>query len=481
MRRELPAIAAVLFLALPGLAGAVEPSRPTLFIALDAVPYWVLERLTDPELGEAALFQDLEGPTAMVSSFPSSTSVALPGMLEKLGLARSPGYEARFFHWQDRRVRGGGPLSYHRYSFPWHDFFDFEKHGPIGSAVASLRPVKASVQRLERAVDAFLHSEEQTFLVYIGATDTAAHLRSPSSLERVLRELDRILRDARRQHPDRPFHVVIFSDHGIAGGEPLENVWRPVRKVLKQAGFRYSRRLRRPSQVALTPFGLVSSFELYTWEGREAEVAELVARVEGVDLCVYRAGKGWVVEGVDGRARIDRRSQSGGDLSCYREISGDPLGYRPVLAELRRRTGDWQQNCFGDQQWFESTFESSYPDALYRLTESFTLVENPASVVCSVGAGHMFGAVKTEVAARLVKGRLRWTHGALEREATLGFVMSDLPGWRAPRAVRFDRSMEPFVPGAELAAGEEPTLEPGRVVATPPQWCLSAGGVKPIR
>jgi len=36
-------------------------------------------------------------------------------------------------------------------------------------------------------------------------------------------------------------------------------------------------------------------------------------------------------------------------------------------------------------------------------------------------------------------GGLRWTHGALRREDSLGFVMTDLPGW-APgeRALAFD-------------------------------------------
>ena len=85
-----------------------------------------------------------------------------------------------------------------------------------------------------------------------------------------------------------------------------------------------------------------------------------------------------------------------------------------------------------------------YPDALHRLAASFELVNNPASVTCSVAPGSLYGARRTALAARLSIGHLRRTHGALDRTATLGFLMSDLPGWKAPKAVPFDAALAPF-------------------------------------
>ena len=103
MKTKAPCAALLLGL-LASIAPVVgEDSRPrTLLISLDAVPYWVVEEITDPELGDEAVFQDFKGPVPLISTFPSSTSVALVGLLQPLGLEKSPGYEARFFDWEQR-------------------------------------------------------------------------------------------------------------------------------------------------------------------------------------------------------------------------------------------------------------------------------------------------------------------------------------------------------------------------------------------
>jgi hypothetical protein len=91
------------------------------------------------------------------------------------------------------------------------------------------------------------------------------------------------------------------------------------------------------------------------------------------------------------------------------------------------------------QSWLVATLDARYPDALRRIATGFELVANPASVLCSLAPGHSYGSPWTELGARVSLGGLRWTHGALRREDSLGFVMSDLPGW-APggRALAFD-------------------------------------------
>jgi hypothetical protein len=63
----------------------------------------------------------------------------------------------------------------------------------------------------------------------------------------------------------------------------------------------------------------------------------------------------------------------------------------------------------------------------------------------------MFGPRHTELLARLGKGRLRWTHGALGRDETLGFVMSDAPGWNPPGALRAADALAPFAARVRLA------------------------------
>ena len=113
-----------LVLVLGGCASAepyVRPPRPelapgsgkrTLVVTMDAVPFTSIERLTDAE-GER-LFAQLGQPVPLLSSFPSSTTLAFTGIFEPFRLEIPPGYEARFFDRERGKVRGGGLFSYGR-------------------------------------------------------------------------------------------------------------------------------------------------------------------------------------------------------------------------------------------------------------------------------------------------------------------------------------------------------------------------------
>ena len=57
--------------------------------------------------------------------------------------------------------------------------------------------------------------------------------------------------------------------------------------------------------------------------------------------------------------------------------------------------------------------------------------------------------------SRISTGRLKWTHGAMGSEASLGFVMSDVPGWQAPEVVRFDEALRSWATGATSNQPEE--------------------------
>ncbi len=450
-RRRVLAAALMLALSTTASLRAAGARSSTLMIVLDAVPYSLLEELTRPENGP---FQELKGPVPLISTFPSSTSVALGGMLAPFGIEKSPGYEARFFDWSQRRVRGGGPVSYFRVEFGWREFFDWKRKGPFRSMVEAVRPVRSGIKRLRKAINAFVDSEDDFYSIYIAATDIVGHVRSPAALRVLFEELDAMLASARVRRPD-PFHVVIFSDHGMAGGEPLKNVWRPIRRTLREAGLRYAKRLRQGGDIVLTPFGLVSNFEAYTQDDQKEEVARLLAGVAGIDLCIYKSEQGWTITSVRGQASFQRRSTRQGTEWRYESVEGaDPLG---VAEMVSKAAPPGEAVWLSDSQWFDATALGPYPDALYRLAGSFELVVNPASILCSLSPGHMYGPRKAEILARIGKGRLRWTHGALEREATLGFLMSDAPNWRPPVAARFDSALIPFLEsfGARPAASSE--------------------------
>ena len=424
----------------PVSAAATKPR--VLIIAVDAISYDLVVKLTDPSLGEKAIFQNLKGPTAIINAFPTNSYVAWSGLLEPLGIKKANGYEAEYFDNERREVHGAIRLGEPR--APWKDFFDARLKGVIRGAIAYGWPKKFSRLELKDGLEAFLASEKQVFSMYIVSTDGIGHIFGPDGLADFLKDMDKQLIALRENHPDKPFHTFIFSDHGMPGGEPLKNTWSQLKDAVKKAGFNLSDRLEDESDVVFIPFGLLTSFVVYTQSGKEKEVAETAASVPGVDLCVITDHEGWKVISSRGSALIRRQTRQGKTFWAYLPVTGDPLNYAPIVKKLRHRAGAGRENWFPDQWWFQAGKNAFYPDALYRLAHSFDLVLNPASMVCSISPGYMFGALKTEYIAIPTIGRLRWTHGALHRDASLGFLMTDIPGWNAPDKVRFNQALAPL-------------------------------------
>jgi hypothetical protein len=163
---------------------------------------------------------------------------------------------------------------------------------------------------------------------------------------------------------------------------------------------------------------------------------------------VRRDGGGWTIDSARGRARFERRRAPDGAAQWrYLPETGDPLLYAPIAARLAGESSGSlgpdrvpAESWFSGDAWFAATWDAAYPDALHRLARAFDLVTNPATVACSCQPGYMFAARRTRIAARLSIGRLRWTHGALRREPSWGVLLTDLPGWRPPPALRVDEA-----------------------------------------
>ncbi|HVS12613.1 MAG TPA: hypothetical protein VMV46_01720 [Thermoanaerobaculia bacterium] len=415
------------------------PGAPRILVVmLDAVPFEAVAALPLAADGERP-FAELSEPVPLISSFPSATTVALTAMFESIGIARPPGYEARYFDREQDEVVGGGLLSYQQIPFSWREFFDWKVRGLLRKAWGYVRPRRFARWEVRHGVQAFLESDLPYYFVYVGATDGVAHLAGPAGFDAVFLELDAALDAARRQEE---FHTVLLSDHGVGGGPKLVNVEKAVRRALRAGGLEPRQRLRDGDDVALVPFGLLSGFVAFAPRGRELEVAERIATVAGVEVCAVPGApsdseqEAWSVVSADGRARVGRRERGGVVEWRYRAERGDPLGYGDLA-------GPWQD----DAVWYQAVADRRLPDALHRIDRGFDLVGNPASLLCSVAPGHMYGATATDLTSRFTVGRLRWTHGGLGADDSLGFFMTDHPALRAAGpaaggALRVDRALE---------------------------------------
>jgi hypothetical protein len=409
-------------------------------IGVDAIPYEVALKLTDPKLGSKAIFTNLRGPSAVINTFPSSSYVAWSGLLEPFGIKKSLGYEARYFDHHLHKVTGG--LSLQKVPAPWKDFFNWKLEGVVHKAIAYAWPKTYSLGELDEGLAEFLASNEPFFKMYIVSTDGLGHVYGPAALGEFLVSMDQRLQQFSRDHPKLKFHTVIFSDHGMAGGTFLRNTWPQVEEAVEVAGFEVTESQNGPKDVVIISFGLLTSFVAYTSPGQEQRVAEIFAAVPGVDLCVIEQAGGWRVLSARGDAMIRVQSYGSERRWSYEPVGGDPLDYAPVIRQLRQRAQESNQTLFPDAWWFEASKDRTYPDALYRLGYSFQLASNPASILCSISPGYMFGARKTEYITLPTVGRLKWSHGALHREASLGFLMTDIPNWELPDAVRFNAALE---------------------------------------
>jgi hypothetical protein len=418
-----------------------------LLIGVDAIGYDVIAGLTDPALGGRALFKGMRRPIAVVNAFPGGSYVAWTGLLKPLGSPKALGYEACYFDRADSQMHGCYSLI--KVPAPWRDLFEWSLEGLPRKLVAYGWPESYSRAEIEEGLSAFVGSDKDFFSMYIVSTDALGHIAGPEAQAEFLRALDKALGSLRSEQAHRPFHVVIVTDHGVAGGQPLKNTWRPIAAVLAKAGFELANAIMKELDVTIVKYGLLSAFVGFTWRGKEQEVASLVSSVPGVDLCVVPQFGGWKIMSVRGEALIGRRRGGGEPLWSYQILIGDPLDYAPILERLRRRTGNDKEEWFPESWWFEASKRHFYPDALYRLAAGFELVENAASLVCSNSPGYMFGSPLTELVARPTVGELKWTHGALYRDASLGFLLTDMPTWPDIDVVRYDQGLAPL---ADFAA-----------------------------
>lgn len=434
--------------ALPAAAGETgEPLRnlddpAALFIALDAIAYDVVAELAERE----GLFESFGRPIPLVGAFPSSTSVTFGGMFDDLGVPHPPGYEARYYDLETGRMRGGGLFSYKNTRPAWHDLFDWKLDRMLQKAWGYFRPrpfAKKEVRLLVESLERKLKDNDSApaIFAYLVGGDALGHRRGPAAVRDMLHELDEQL-IAMRERLDTPFRLLLYSDHGMAGnGEALRNLRMSVNKAVKAAGFRVARRVRRDNQLVFVRLGLLGSLVAYSAAGRERAAAGAIASVPGISLCSTREDvDSWQLYADSQLARIERR-RAGQELYWrYRRVNGDPLGYGSMQARLESTPDGWVH----DSLWYSETLEHRYPDALYRVAAAFELVQNPASVLCSLAPGYMYGPNFTFVVSRLTVGKLRYTHGSLDRGQTLGFLVSDDPLWSGKKSVRFDELFEFF-------------------------------------
>jgi hypothetical protein len=423
---------------------APERTARTLLLALDAVPFRVVR-----EAFARGAFADWPAPSALVAPFPSLTHAGFAALFEPFGVDPSRGYEVRYFDATANRMVGGNPLTYRNEVPPWGELFDATHRSVVAKVSNYVSAPRAAAAELDAIFAEVLASTREVVIAYVGATDGFMHLYDDEAMVEFLLDLDDRVRDLRRRHLEacgRPLQLALFSDHGC-GREPVHYTGS-LKPLLRAAGLHVVDRLAGPDDVVAPTFGIVNYSALFLQSPQRAALAAgALTAHEAVDVASYLDGPGRIeVVASAGRARIRWRDTARGRRYAYEDVDGDVLRLSGAAQRLAA-AGLLDDDRFAhEDDWLrESAFEA-YPDPLRRLADALAgdRIASRATVLLSLGPGWSWGW-RSAFAGGLVRGgRLKGTHGGLDREATLGFLATSDPGPGTPAVVRADRALAPF-------------------------------------
>lgn len=394
-------------------------------------------------------FAGWAAPTRLVAPFPSTTSVSFAELFRPLRAAPADGYEIRYFD-RARNAVVGNPLRPRRHGRSWKTCCDVAFEALAAKVAMYGTPRWTGRRELSAARAAVLDSTADPIVAYVGSTDGLAHMQGDEATVEFLLDVDAALTDLKRRHVERhgrALRTVMFSDHGM--GRVRIRSLGDVAGTLRHVGLRVADRLGRAGDVVAPTFGVVDYGALFVAPALAETAANGIVHHPGVEVAAWSAGPGTVdVVSSGGRGRVRWRACGERRLFSYECTGSDPLR----LEDARRRlAGDGRLGADGfadDREWLRETAAAHYPDALHRLADAFfgDAVRSRAPVLFSLAPGFAWGWRTAHVAARFAGGRIEGTHGGLDRESSLGFLLTEDAGIAAPPVVRASEALAPFLP-----------------------------------
>ncbi|MBI2956571.1 MAG: hypothetical protein HYY26_04585 [Acidobacteria bacterium] len=392
-----------------------DPDARWLILCIDGVPFAEMDALW-----REGYFREFFPPVPVIAPFPSASALALSGLFHA---GKPAGYEDRYFDRAQNQLAGGAFTTTRGDAWPYSALLDYDLPGPF-RGLAYVFPRKSYRADLGRLRQRFLSSNQRIYLAHLATGDSLYHVVPREEARHLLRELDPLLRELYFDSRGK-LRITLFSDHGnsLAPSRLL-----PLEAHLAAHGWCLRDRLDAATDVVAPAYGLLGSVFLYCHPERRAELARLLAEMEGVDLAVYAEREAVVIESARGRARL--RWDPDATAFAYEPLTGDPLALASILEELK------QEGKIGDAGWVgaaelaAATREHLYPDVAHRLWQWATnQVEHPPDVVASLRSGYHYGSSTFGSIVTLLG-----THGSLDLAQSLGFAMST--DTRLPAAVR---------------------------------------------
>ena len=406
------------------LSGISPDERRDLIILLDSVPFEVVQSAY--EHGRLRMFHR---PTRVISPFPVMTDLCFS---EFFGITPSPGVESQYYNGQTligglSTYLGGGNAA-------WLRKVDYHMQ-PLAHASAYMDSHPWFMHELGQIERLFFTQETETFVGYCVGTSALGAQYGRNGHYAALIALDRFCQSVLHRTRGR-VRITLLSDHGH---NLVQSERALIPEMLRQVGYRVTKRLQRAGDIVVPQFGVVTCAAIHTKSPER--VASDVIGIEGVDLAAYVGQSGDVIVlSRGGSARISRSQPAakvgdaaddsnddehdgrGGDGVRYRYVTqrGDPLSLIEILSELKSRGLVDADGFIADRDLLQATLRHTYPDGVHRLWRAFHgLIEHPPDVMVSISDGWHTGSV-TIAKIRIMHA----THGNLNELGSTGFAMT---------------------------------------------------------
>lgn len=371
-----------------------------LLIILDSVPYSMAL-----DLWNSGRFRYFNPPSRSIAPFPVMTDLAL---VEFFHCAPAVGVESAFY--DGKKLTNGYSAYAGEANTPWLPFVDYRMN-PMAHTFAYLYPNGWFGRELRGIEELFLREKKQRVVGYsVGTSALGAKFGRNGHLQGLIR-VDRMCQYLYYKTRGR-IQITLMSDHGH---NLMRSTRIPLPAVLEQSGYRVGECLKKPGDVIVPEFGVVTCAAIYTHEA--ATVARDVANVDGVDFTAYvDSSDRVVVVNRRGTATITRREGA----YYYDASSGDPLALAPVIEGLKKKSAIKDDGFIEDHVLLEATLNHTYPDGVHRLWRAFHgLIKNMPEVLVSVEDGwHCGSPFMTKVID------LSAAHGNLKMLSSSGFAMT---------------------------------------------------------
>ncbi len=401
--------------------------RRHLMLLLDSIPFAMVE-----EAWAQGRFRYCERPSRTISPFPVMTDMSFS---EFLGTSPSPGIESSYYN--GKQLTDGYDVYANGGNVGWQRFVDYRLN-PVAHVSAYLEPYPWFGHELRQIQDLYLEGKKGSgtfsrngpegasqkryltpfFAGYAVGTSAIGARRGRGGHQIALCQVDRFCQYLLFKTRGRA-RFTLLSDHGH---EFYTSKRIPLREMLEKRGYRVTHALKKPDDVVVPEFGMVSMAAIHTKD--PARVAGDVLGIEGMEISAYPDGDELMVLSRDGRAHITCRCDAGArpkpTAFRYQCEFGDPLALWPTLSQLSKQGSMDGDGFIDDRVLFEATVSTTYPDAVARLWRAFHgLVQHPPDVLVSMKSGYHCGSALMSSLVTLVG-----IHGSLRQESSSGFVMT---------------------------------------------------------